>query len=90
MDHIADHNGLIEALGGGAAVAEILGEKAVTVRAWKPRNRIPPEYWERILAASAERFIDVSADWLMRTMPARRITPPPPATTTAETNGVAA
>lgn len=44
----------------------------VTVRAWPIRNRIPPEYWPGIIEIAAARALDIDADWLMRTTPARK------------------
>ena len=74
MDAISDHSSLIVALGGGAEVASApnISTLAVNVRAWVARNRIPPEYWPGVISFAAAKGIAVSADWLMRTTPARR------------------
>ena len=72
MSFFPDHNSLIDALGGGAAVATGIGEQPVTVRAWKPRNKIPPEYWLRLIEFASNKGVEVTSDWLMRTTPARR------------------
>jgi hypothetical protein len=78
MTQPCDHAELIQALGGGAIVATGLSDHSgetvlpVTVRAWLPRNRIPPEYWPGIIELAAAKGIAISADWLMRTTPARK------------------
>lgn len=74
MDDISDHNALIELLGGGEAVASGIGESGGTVRAMKGRNKIPTEYWERLIAFAETKGIAITADWLMRTTPTRRRT----------------
>jgi hypothetical protein len=68
---IDDHAGLINALGGAAKVAAAAETLPVNARAWSARNRIPPEYWPGLIALAAEQGVVVSADWLMRTTPAR-------------------
>jgi hypothetical protein len=72
-DEILDHAGLIAALGGAARVAEAPSVETmpVTARAWTARNRIPPEYWPGIIEFAATLNVSVTADWLMRTTPAR-------------------
>jgi hypothetical protein len=72
-DEILDHAGLIAALGGAARVAEAPSVETmpVTARAWTARNRIPPEYWPGIIEFAATVNVPVTADWLMRTTPAR-------------------
>lgn len=49
-----------------ASLARDLGLKEVTVRAWRTRDAIPPEYWKAIEAAAAARGfgIPISADLL--------------------------
>lgn len=84
MNIFLDHNALIEALGGGAAVAAGIEELPVTVRAWKPRNKIPAEYWPRLIAFAESKGFEVSADWLMSTTPARRRVEPSPADAPSE------
>lgn len=72
MDNIRDHSGLIARLGGAAKVAGALGALPGTVRAWNARNRIPPEYWAGVIEAAQIADTAIDADWLMRTVPARR------------------
>lgn len=67
---LANHSALISALGATRLAAE-LGTRAVTVRAWSGRNRIPPEYWPGVIAVADSDAINVDADWLMRTTPPR-------------------
>lgn len=66
----ANHAALISALG-ATRLAEQLGTRPVTVRAWSGRNRIPPEYWQGVIAVATSDEIDVDADWFMRTTPPR-------------------
>lgn len=42
---------LIEAVGGSDALAGVLGERPVTVRSWKHRNRIPRSAWPELQIA---------------------------------------
>lgn len=74
MAEFSDHATLITALGGAAEVADhpAVNTLPVNARAWAARNRIPPEYWPGVIQLAADKQIDVSADWLMRTTPARR------------------
>lgn len=73
MKHAADHSDLITQLGGPAKVAAALGiDNDVNVRAWKMRNRIPPEYWPAIIGMATDVELSVSADWLMRLTPPRQ------------------
>lgn len=77
MEDFSDHAGLIAALGGGAIIEDHLKElpdppKAVTVRAWAARNKIPPEYWPGIIELGDTKGVAVTAEWLMRTTPARK------------------
>jgi hypothetical protein len=73
LDEISDHSGLITHLGGAASIAGAPSVKthAVNVRAWSARNRIPPEYWPGIIEFAETLGATVTADWLMRTTPAR-------------------
>lgn len=73
FDTPSDHASLITALGGAASVAAFPGVEtlAVNVRAWSARNRIPPEYWPGIIRLADNLDLCISADWLMRTTPAR-------------------
>jgi len=53
---------IIDAFGGGAALAHLIGQKPVTVRAWGQRDRIPPEHWvciEKAAKAECIRGVDV-------------------------------
>jgi len=68
---IPDHASLITALGGAAKVAPAAETLPVNVRAWAARNRIPPEYWPGVISLAETVDIPVTADWLMRTTPAR-------------------
>ncbi len=74
-DTISDHASLITSLGGAARVAEALSALPVTVRAWSARNRIPPEYWGGIIDLARLSEVDVGAEWLMNTTPARSSRP---------------
>lgn len=73
IDELTDHAALIAELGGAAQVAnsEAVATLAVNARAWAARNRIPPEYWPGIIELAASLGVQVTADWLMRTTPAR-------------------
>jgi hypothetical protein len=68
-----DHATLIAELGGAARVADAAGIDTlpVNVRAWAARNRIPPEYWPGLIAFASSLSVVLTADWLMRTTPAR-------------------
>lgn len=37
------------------AMATDIGEQGVTVRQWRNRHNIPPQYWPRIIEAAAKR-----------------------------------
>jgi hypothetical protein len=37
------------------ALASDIGELGVTVRQWRNRGNIPPEYWNRIISAAARK-----------------------------------
>lgn len=71
MADLSDHTALLAALGGVPKVAQLLGQKPVTVRAWRARNRIPPEFWEELRIHAQDSGIEISADWLLSTMPKR-------------------
>lgn len=65
MKAIADHRSLIDALGGGAAVANKLKCPAGRVRQWKIENRIPARYWHGIVEmASAADVSGIDFIWL--------------------------
>ncbi|MFZ3483888.1 carph-isopro domain-containing protein [Sphingomonas sp. 3-13AW] len=70
---IHTHAALIAKLGGAAklAASDAVDATPVNVRAWRARNRIPPEYWPGIIAVADAEGIEVDAEWLMRTTPAR-------------------
>ena len=73
MKQPIDHSDLITQLGGPAKVASALGiDNDVNVRAWKMRNRIPPEYWPAMISMADGADLTVSADWLMRSTPPRQ------------------
>ena len=67
MKPITDHRSLIDALGGNKALAEKLdGCTPSRVGQWKLGNRIPVEYWPKIISlAEAEQIPGVTSDWLM-------------------------
>jgi hypothetical protein len=73
MQSFHDHATLITALGGAAkvAAAQTVDTLPVNVRAWAARNRIPAEHWEGVIAFAETAGATVTADWLMRTTPAR-------------------
>lgn len=70
METIADHRSLIDALGGGAALAGKLGDcTSGRVRQWKIENRIPPKYWLGIVEiAEAEGVQGIDFRWLDRSL----------------------
>jgi len=74
MAKLSDHAALIVALGGAAEVAASpeVATLPVTVRAWVARNRVPPEYWPGLIIIAGRKGLSVTADWLMRSTPARR------------------
>lgn len=73
MNAIADHRSLIDALGGNAEVARSGSWLAVTVGQWKQQNRIPPEYWPKIIEIAAEKEVaGINSTWLMNCWPARK------------------
>lgn len=41
--------------GNAEAMAADISEKPVTVRQWRGRGSIPPQYWRKIIAAAAAR-----------------------------------
>lgn len=58
------------------ALAGDLGLGGVTVRAWRNRNSIPPEYWRPLIAAGGGRGIEgLSLDKLAEIAEARRRLP---------------
>ncbi len=73
MQSFHDHASLISSLGGAAkvAAAPTVDTLPVNVRAWAARNRIPAEHWEGVMAFAKVSGATVTADWLMRTTPAR-------------------
>ncbi len=70
MQTITDHRGLVDALGGNTAVANALTDcTPVRVGQWKISNRIPPEYWQEIIAAAHSKGLDqITSDWLVATL----------------------
>mgnify|MGYP001614960112 CR=1 FL=1 len=72
MNAIVDHRSLVDALGGNTVVAGIYPCPPVRVGQWKINNRVPPEYWPKLIErAAAMDFSEIDADWLMRTTPPR-------------------
>lgn len=58
---------LIEAFGGNAVVAEIIGKKPSTVSEMKRNRSIAVTYWPRLIDEAQVRGIDgVTAELLMR------------------------
>jgi hypothetical protein len=73
MENPKDHSDLIAKLGGPSKVAIAIGiGNDVNVRAWKMRNRIPPEYWPAMIGIADGEEFSVTADWLMQTTPPRQ------------------
>lgn len=66
MEPITDHRSLIDALGGGAALARKLGNCSPgAVRQWKIENRVPPKYWHKVVEiAAAEGVEGIDFRWL--------------------------
>lgn len=48
--------------GNAEAMAADIEEKPVTVRQWRNRGHIPPQYWRRIMAEAAKRGRAFTAD----------------------------
>lgn len=64
---------LIEILGGGTAVAAIIGgAHPSTASEMKRRGSIPTKYWPKIIEAARERGIDLTAEKLMQMHTAER------------------
>lgn len=77
MKPIDCHRDLIDALGGNKAVADAISCPPVRVGQWKLSNRIPPEYWPRLIEmASGLGRDDITADWFMLTTPPREVAAP--------------
>lgn len=55
--------------GNAEAMATDISESGVTVRQWRNRGNIPPQYWPKIIAAAAER--GKALEWLQFVPPAR-------------------
>jgi len=53
--------------GNAEAMAADIGEKPVTVRQWRNRGSIPPQYWRKIVAAASARGAVLSLDDLAAT-----------------------
>lgn len=84
MNTIADHRSLIDRLGGNAEVARLGPWPANNVGFWKSQNRIPVEYWPRIIEISEIKEVaGISSDWLRDHWPARKNAVPASADTTA-------
>lgn len=75
MKTIADHRGLIDALGGNKALAgKLTGCTPSRVGQWKIGNRIPVEYWPEIITlAEAAEINGITSDWLMRSIRPREM-----------------
>ena len=55
METVTD---IINAFNSAEDLASEIGEKGVTVRAWRMRNSIPPRYWPAIESAAKRRNIE--------------------------------
>lgn len=45
----------------------------VTVGQWKQQNRIPPEYWPRIIEMASDKSVPgIDSEWLMQAWPPRK------------------
>lgn len=54
-----------------------INEKGGTVRAWRARDTLPPETWNRVIAAAARRgFSDITHE-LLATLAERKARPAP-------------
>jgi hypothetical protein len=60
-----NHADLIDRLGGPTEVSRHLGRPFQTVRFWRRRSNIPPEYWPEVLDLARLRGIRASAATLM-------------------------
>lgn len=60
--------------GNAEALAADIGEKPVTVRQWRNRGNIPPQYWPAIMKAAAAKGFKL--DWV-QFLP-EGVDPPPP------------
>lgn len=58
-----------------ATLARDIGEKDVTVRAWRNRNSIPPEYWLKVVSAAQERGISGVTPTSLASIAALRVSP---------------
>ena len=78
MEPITDHRSLIDALGGNKALADEIPDcTPVRVGQWKIGNRIPVEYWPRVIeVAEARGLPGIDSEWLMTTF-RPRATPSP-------------
>jgi hypothetical protein len=74
MKTIDCHRDLIDQLGGNKVVADAIPCPPVRVGQWKIANRIPPEYWPRLIDMAAEKgFPDITAEWMMLKTPPREV-----------------
>lgn len=48
--------------GNAEAMAADIGEKPVTVRQWRNRGNIPPQYWRKIISAAEGRGQKLTLD----------------------------
>jgi len=55
--------------GNAEAMAADISESGVTVRQWRNRGNIPPQYWQKIIKAAARRGAKLV--WLQFVPPAR-------------------
>lgn len=55
--------------GNAEAMAADISESGVTVRQWRNRGNIPPQYWQKIIKAAAARGTELV--WLQFVPPAR-------------------
>jgi len=57
--------------GNAEALAADIGESGVTVRQWRNRGNIPPQYWPRIMKVAADKH-GAQLDWLQFVPPAKQ------------------
>jgi hypothetical protein len=55
-----------------SALADDINENYQTVQKWRCRNRIPAEYWTRLVIAGNERRISISIDGLAKAAAAEK------------------
>ena len=56
--------------GNAEAMASDINELGVTVRQWRNRGNIPPQYWQKIIAAAAVRGVTLELHQFIPPQPA--------------------